>query len=99
MDLAPAHTAKTSQLLFSEFGTSVDWPPYLLDLELLDFSICSVLQAKVQVTLHANLDSLHPSITSEWDQLVAEYICKALPVIPDTAGTLAVDEKNEVKIA
>ncbi len=57
-----------------------------------------VLQAKVQVTLHANLDALRLCITSEWDQLAAEYICKALPLISDTADTLAVAEKMKLKL-
>jgi hypothetical protein len=53
-----------------------DWPPQLLDLKLLDFSIWSILLAKVQATPPANLAALHPSIVMEWDQLLVEYIHK-----------------------
>jgi hypothetical protein len=38
-DLAPAHTAMITQLLFAEFWTLADWPPYCSDLNSLDFSI------------------------------------------------------------
>jgi hypothetical protein len=50
-------------------GTSVDWLPYLLDLNLLGFSILSVLQEEVRVTSHANLAALQLSIAAVWDQL------------------------------
>jgi hypothetical protein len=38
-DLAPVHTPRTTQQLLAEFWTLADWPPYLPDLNLLDFSI------------------------------------------------------------
>ncbi len=44
-------------------------------LELLDFSIWSIVQVKVQVTPHANQAALCLSITVEWDQLMAVHIC------------------------
>jgi hypothetical protein len=68
--------AMTTQQLLVEFCTPVDWPPYLLDLNPLDFSDWHVLQAKVQVTPHANLDALYLSIDMEWDRLAVEYIHK-----------------------
>jgi hypothetical protein len=43
----------------------------LLDLNLLYLAL---LQAKVQVTHHGNLDALGPFNTVEWDWLAAEYI-------------------------
>ncbi len=33
----------------------MDWPPYLLKFNLLDFSISRVLQTKFQATPHSNL--------------------------------------------
>jgi hypothetical protein len=38
---------------------------YSLDLNLLDFSIWLILQAKVQAMPYANLATLHPSIVAE----------------------------------
>jgi hypothetical protein len=90
VDSASACTAKTAQRLLAEFQRLlaefqrllaeyhilVDWPPYSPDLNLLDFSISCVLQVKVQTTAHSNLDALRKSITAEWDQLAAAYICK-----------------------
>jgi hypothetical protein len=42
-----------------------DWPLYLPDLNSLDFSTGSVLQAKGQATPHANLAALCPSAAAE----------------------------------
>ncbi len=51
----------------AEFLFLADWPPYLQDLNSLDFSTSSVLQPIGQATTHANLTALHPSVTAEWD--------------------------------
>ncbi len=56
-DLALVQTARTIQQLFAELQNQVDWPPYLPDLNLPDFDTWSVLEAKVLVKLHANLDA------------------------------------------
>jgi hypothetical protein len=45
----------------AELWFSVDRPPYLPNLNLLDFSTGSILQPKDQATPHANLAALHPS--------------------------------------
>jgi hypothetical protein len=55
----------------AELWFSADLPPYSLDLNLVDFSICSVLQPKGQTTPHANLVALRLSIATEWDRLAA----------------------------
>jgi hypothetical protein len=65
-----------NQLAAAEFWFSADWPPYLLDLDSLDFSTSSVLQPKGQANPHANLAAQRLSITAEWDQLAAVQICK-----------------------
>ncbi len=64
---ALAHTARTTQQFLAEFWTLADWPPYLPDLNLLDFSIFPILQVKVQVAPHDNQDALCP-FPSEWDR-------------------------------
>jgi hypothetical protein len=72
----PAYTAETTRRLSAEFLIPVNWPPYLSDLNSLDFSICSVLQVKVQAIPHPNLAALHPSIAAEWDRLAVVYFRK-----------------------
>jgi hypothetical protein len=50
-DSALAYTAKTAQWLLAEFWTPAAWSPYLLNLNLLDFSVRRVLQVKVHTVL------------------------------------------------
>jgi hypothetical protein len=57
-------------------NSRADWLQYLLDLNLLYLAL---LQAKVQVTPHDNLDALGPFNTVEWDWLAAEYIRETCP--------------------
>jgi hypothetical protein len=59
------YDAETTQQLLAEFWILADWPPFSPDLNLLDFSICSLLQAKVQATPYTNLATLCPSIAAE----------------------------------
>jgi hypothetical protein len=70
------YTAKPDQRLSAEFRFLVDWLPYSLDLNSLDFSISYVLQAKVQATPHSNLTALFSSVAAECDRLAVVYICK-----------------------
>ncbi len=49
----------------AEFWFLVDWLPYSLNLNLLDFSTGSVLRPKGQATPPANLAALRPSIAME----------------------------------
>jgi hypothetical protein len=79
-----------------EFWPLVDWLPYSPDLKSLDFSVCSILQAKSQATPHTNLDSLHPSIAVEWDWFAAEYIHKTCCSFRPRRQTVV--QKNEVEI-
>jgi hypothetical protein len=63
-----------------EFWFLADWLPYLPDLNLLDFSTSSILQAKGQATPHANFAALRPSVTAEWDRLPAVKNPQDLPL-------------------
>jgi hypothetical protein len=65
MDLTPAHTNKNTHEFLAEFWNSAGWWPYLPGLNPLDFSIRSILQAKVQAMPHSNLVALHMSIAAE----------------------------------
>jgi hypothetical protein len=80
----------------AEFWTLADWAPYSPDFNLQDFSICSVLQVKVQVMSNANLAALRPSIAMEWDRLVVEYIHKTCRSFHSYHKAVA--NKNEVQI-
>jgi hypothetical protein len=81
-DLAPVHTAKTVQQLFVELWTLADWPPYTLDLNLLDFATWHVFQAKVLATPYAYLDVLHLSITGGMGLVSGRIHWQDLPLIP-----------------
>ncbi len=58
----------------TEFWTPGNWPPYLPDLNLLDFSIWSILQEKVQATPHTSLAALRWSITRQWNRVLLAYV-------------------------
>jgi hypothetical protein len=75
VDLALANIVKNTQQFLAEFWTPADRLPYLLVLDMLDFSI--LRRRKVQLMPHANFAALHSSIAMEWDWLTVEYICKA----------------------
>ncbi len=61
-DIAPAHTAKSTQDLLSgnmaDYWSKELWPPLLPDLNPLDYSIWSVMQLEVRVTAHSDISSL-----------------------------------------
>jgi hypothetical protein len=77
-DSAPAHTARTTQQFLREnmveFWIPVDWQPYSLDLNPLDFSVWSVLKDKVHATSHTSLAALRRSITRQWNRMLPAYV-------------------------
>jgi hypothetical protein len=79
-DSAPAHTAQTTQQFLREtmakFWTPADWLPYSPDLNLLDFSVWSVLQEKVQAMPHTSLAALRRSITRQWNRMSQAYVSR-----------------------
>jgi hypothetical protein len=93
-DSTSAYTVKTTQQLLEEFWYPRDRLPYFPDLKSLDFSICSVLQAKVKARPHSNLAALHQSIAVEWDWLAAAYIRKTCRSFRCRHSAFA--KKNEV---
>jgi hypothetical protein len=50
-------------------GALVVWPLYSPDLNPLDYSICGVLQSKVNATAHENTNTLRFTIRHEWKRL------------------------------
>ena len=77
-DSAPAHRAKATQdwckAHFPLFITSQEWPPYSPDLNPLDYSVWSILEARVCATRHPTLDSLKRALCREWDKITPEEL-------------------------
>jgi hypothetical protein len=84
--LGPQGHSVTKNMPFGRFSAGLrhpnqlaavaDWPPYLPDLNSLEFSTSSVLQPKGQATPGANLVFLRPSVAAEWDRLAVVQICR-----------------------
>src|SRR5262249_35098203 len=75
-DSAPAHKAKMTQewckTNFPDFITSEEWPPYSPDLNPMDYSVWSILEARACAKRHKSLESLKQSLSREWDQMLPE---------------------------
>ncbi|XP_076056360.1 uncharacterized protein LOC143034310 [Oratosquilla oratoria] len=77
-DSAPAHRAKTTQewckAHFPGFITSAEWPPYSPDLNLMAYSVWSILEARACAKPHKSLESLKQSLRREWDRIMPEEL-------------------------
>ena len=77
-DSAPAHRAKKTQewcrTHFPDFITSQEWPPYSPDLNPMDYSVWSILEARACTQRHKSLDALKQSLLREWDRLSPEEL-------------------------
>ena len=75
-DTPPAHEAKTTQYWcrthFPDFIASSEWLPYSPDLNPMDYSVWSILEARACATRHISLESLKQSLRREWDRLSPE---------------------------
>ncbi|KAL7737264.1 hypothetical protein ACLKA6_012888 [Drosophila palustris] len=75
-DSAPAHKAKMTQdwckTHFPDFISSVEWPPYSPDLNPMDYSVWSILEARACAKPHKSLEALKQSLLLEWDRLSPE---------------------------
>lgn len=76
-DSTPSHRAKATQdwckANFPDFITAKEWPPYSCDLNPLDYSVWSILEAKACVKPHKSLEALKRSLRQAWDTItVAE---------------------------
>jgi inhibitor of nuclear factor kappa-B kinase subunit alpha len=75
-DSAPAHRAKATQdwckTHFPDFIASAEWPPYSPDLNPMDYSVWSILEARACAKPHKSLESLKQSLRREWDRLSPE---------------------------
>lgn len=77
-DSAPSHKAKKTQEWckrhFPDFITSQEWPPYSPDLNPLDYSIWSILEARTCAKRHKSLESLKQSLLAEWNKITVEEL-------------------------
>lgn len=77
-DSAPSHKArKVQQFLRNSvpgFISSQQWPPYSPDLNPMDFSIWSILEAKVSSKKHHSLEALKASLQREWNRIPQSHI-------------------------
>lgn len=85
-DGAPAHKAKTVQAWCKNnlpgFIAAHEWPPSSPDLNPLDYSVWSVLEAKVSAKPHHNLESLKASLVKEWDNIDLQYLRSVINAFP-----------------
>lgn len=77
-DSAPAHKAKMTQdwckAHFPDFITTAEWPPYSPDLNPMDYSIWSILEARACAKPKKSLEALKQSLRREWTRMSAEEV-------------------------
>lgn len=77
-DGAPPHTARTTQEWCSanlpDFVKKDCWPPYSPDLNPLDYTIWSALEAKVNEVSHSSIEHLRRAIEREWNKLSMDTV-------------------------
>ena len=85
-DGAPAHKSKKVQEFcqnnFPDFISHSEWPPGSPDLNPMDFSVWSVLEAKACSKRHKNIESLKKSLLKAWEELDPAYLIAAVDAIP-----------------
>nr|pir hypothetical protein C27H2.1 - Caenorhabditis elegans [Caenorhabditis elegans] len=85
-DGAPAHKHKNVQAWcesnFPDFIAFNQWPPSSPDLNPMDYSVWSVLEAKVCSKPHRNIDSLKDSLKKAWDELDINYLRATVDSFP-----------------
>jgi transposase len=85
-DGAPAHTAKETQdwcqAEFFDFVRKSEWPPSSPDLNPMDFSIWSILEARACANPHKSVESLINALKREWEKLDQETINAAVAQFP-----------------
>ena len=85
-DGAPAHTANITQTWLQqnipEFIRKEEWSPYSPGLNLMDFSICSILETKACAISHSSIESMKRSFTRAWEQIPQETMRAAVETFP-----------------
>jgi DDE superfamily endonuclease len=77
-DSAPAHKARQVQSWcrahFSGFINAQEWPTYSPDLNPMDYSVWSILEARACAKPHKSLETLRHSLEEEWDRMSLEEV-------------------------
>lgn len=85
-DSAPAHKAKLVQDWLkahtNDFISPKEWPPYSPDLNPLDYSVWSVLEAKACARPHSNVASLKRALLKAWDDIDVNYLRATVDSFP-----------------
>ena len=85
-DGAPAHTALATRAWFQQNNIDYlapnEWPPSSPDLNVMDFCIWSILEAKVCAQPHLSLESLKKSLRRAWNSLDISVLRKACQSVP-----------------
>ncbi len=81
-DSAPAHRAQSTQNWLRDhvpdFITAKQWPPSSPDLNPLDFSIWSLLEAKACAKPHTSIESLKKALTKAWTEISPSVLEKVV---------------------
>jgi inhibitor of nuclear factor kappa-B kinase subunit alpha len=85
-DSAPAHKAKKTQQWLARnlpaFIGTQELPPNSPDLNLLGYSIWSILEARVNAKRHFSLESLKNTLLKEWNNLSMNFVRAAIDAWP-----------------
>ena len=85
-DGAPSHTSKKTQAWCADnlprFWTKNMWPPSSPDLNVMDFSIWSILESEACATVHQSVESLKASLSAAWDGMSQETVRAAVDSFP-----------------
>ena len=86
-DGAPAHTSKATQSWIQTkiqgFISKEKWPSYSPDLNPMDYSVWSILQANACFDSHRNINALKQKLCREWAKIPQETLCAAIEALPD----------------
>ena len=85
-DSAPSHKARESQRFLQEkvpsLISSLQWPPYSPDLNPMDFSIWSIIEAKVSTKKYQTVNALEIPLRREWGKITSDHIRAVCEVFP-----------------
>jgi len=60
----------------------MEWPPYSPDLNPLDYSVWSVLEAKASAKRHNNPEQLKRSLMAAWEEIDEDYLRATIDDFP-----------------
>lgn len=91
-DSAPSHKAIATQQFLRKrvprLISSQEWPPYSPDLNPMDFSIWSILEAKVGTKKHASVEALKKCLQHEWAKIPQSHIRSACDAFITRLGSV-----------